>query len=1067
MADRGGLQRQSKASSRSKTPKPSVYQPQQGTMDSGESSYESPVMDEGDVAVSLSRPNPTLTPDAILQLQRTIGNQAVIQLLNNQRAQQSNQQQQSMQRKQSPAESVSSPDVSQTAPDTIQRWPFKKLTPQEKQQKLVAKQQKQADKLLAKQQKQQQKQQARLQKEQESAAATERKDLAKTVKTTMKTYGKDVVTEGNKGLEQYAGYHDVDTEMKTKFPTVLTGRDVPAIEDLMADWTPKTGDVTTKKTEFDNAIEQGDNTLAKTKKGELEGLITTATSYKTSTVDVKRDALKTLHDDMKGDIKTHIEDEITDAKDTVTNYKAEQDIKDALSTGKDQVKDSKSKAVKGHGNLMDKRVNKYFDAFLKQLTAQKNTLTSHLSKLLKLVTSNKFDKAKILVTPIKAVETEVTNIKGQIPADKTTATTKVEQEVTAGKAGLTKDLGKLKWSDLRKSISDAAVKLGDKRDEAQKYYAYHMLDTETINFHIQDTVGRLKLEKPPNSPADPTVMAADIKTHPKAKLELLNGPDPKPDRQSIVDESGHTNYYKYSSGTPPTVSTHAIPSLVDRLVLLYRARGMALGASHEAGTPQLTAFAGGFTGVPLDQGRVGRAQKIYQILFDHYADAITTYEEYNGKDNMTKPGEADREKVAKYWERVDKAYADVKNLKAIDKQQVKDESSKYNSKIGTRQMAKGKRVAKQIFAPLLSVGYGLISGGRKSVAAETAVGGYRTDLKTKDRADQIADSVQEIASIWGNVDEKGEGMGGKGGRVFFGILKMVRMIIDLIGGIAGNVGFLATLGGIITSPLGASVVGGALPGIFAAIASVSLIVGLSSVAGKAAIDLITLAWSGIGSAVSKGKGLDPRSRRNLRKNAKSSGVSLAGDVVEGGLMVGGAAAGAGIGGGDFASGFADSFSPAASYSGNVMSSGTNGASKAFTTGMGGLADMGGGGLVKEGIGVGLDKAPEKSSEVPEDGNAGPDLDKSLEKSGGLISKIVKKARGGVDAGKGAKVARAFDRILKRGAIMLLDIVGALTMLPHLIYDIAAGISKGYKAYKAAKRNEQAQKTKSTGRARVD
>lgn len=1057
MAIRRRSKRQHKSQIRRKAVKPAVHR---------SSDVKEPLEQADETFAIDSESINQLTPDAILHLQRTIGNQAVIRMLNEQQAQTENQPNDTIQSKHSEADSAPTSDAKQDAQRIIQRWPGKKLTPLEQQQKQQQKAQARLQKQLRQQQKQQQKDQARLQKEQDSAAATERKNLTSTVKTTMKNYGKEV-TKANTGLAEYEGYHQVDTELKTKFPTVLNGRDVPAAVDLLAGWTPKSDAVNNKKTQFDTAIDQKDNALATTKKTELEGLITTATDYKTTDIEPNRDVLKTLHDTMKSDVKTHIEEEINDAKTLVEGFKAEQAIKDEVTGGQDEVKDSKSKAVQGHGGLMDKRVKKYFDAFINQLTAQKNILTSNLSKFAGYITASKFVKAVALVTGIKTVATDVTNIKDQIPADTLEAKNKTELEITAAKGGLTKEIGKLKWSDLRKSISDAAVKLGDKRDEAQKYYAYHMLDTETINFHIQDTVGRLKLDKPPNSPADVDVMKDGIKGHDKSKEELLTGSNPKPHRKAIVDESGHTNYYKYSSGNPPTESTHKIPSLVDRLVLLYRARGMSLGTLHEAGTPTLTAFNNGFSGVPLDQGRVGRAQSIYQILFDHYADSIALYETYDGKDNTTKPGDADREDVAKYWERVDKAYSDVKNLKAVDKDQVKKESAKYNSKIGTRQMGKGKRVAKKIAAPLLSVGYGLISGGRKSVDAETAVGGYRTDLKTQDRADKIAEAVQEIASIWGNVDEKGEGMGGKGGRVFFGILKMVRMIVDLIGGIAGNVGFLAALGGIITSPLGATVAGGVLPGIFASIASVSLLVGLGSVAGKAAIDLITLAWSGIGSTVSKSKGLDPRSRRNLRKNAKASGADLAGDVVEGGLMVGGAAAGAAIGGGDVGAGFADAFSPAASYSGNVMSAGANGASKAFTGGMGSLADMGGGGLIKEGAGSGLANIAENQSEVPEDGTAGPDLDQSLEKSGGLISKIVKKARGGVDAGKGAKVARAFDRILKRGAIILLDIVGALTMLPHLIYDVAAGIYKGYKAFKAAKHSERDQKANSTGRARVD
>jgi hypothetical protein len=1064
MAERNVVNRKQATHTDSKSSQPAFQQPKE-VQQSVESSNESITAEN---AISLAHSGNSPNPESILQLQRTIGNQAVLQLLREQQTSQTESAQATTPPESTTMDSETLTDEGQPTPDTvIQRWPFKKLTPLEQQQKEQRKQQKQRQKLLAKQQKQRDKAQNRLRKQQESAAATERKDLSKTVKTKMKDFGTDA-TAANQGLEQYAGYHQVDTEMKTKFPTVLTGRDVPGIEDLLNDWTPKKNAVNNKKTAFDTAIEQGDNDEAKTKKGELETLITTATDYKSNTIEVKRDTLKTLHDNMKSDIKTHIEGEITTATDKVNNFKTAQDVKDEVTSGKDTVKNSKSKAVQGHGGLMDKRVNKYFDAFLKQLVAQKNVLTSNLSKFAGYITSSKFVKAVAFVASIKAVNAEVTNIKGQIPADTNEAKTQTGKEVTAAKGGLTKPIDKLKWSDLRVSISDAAVKLGDKRDEAQKYYAYHMLDVETINFHIEDTIGRFKLDKPAKSPADVDVMKDHVKGHTKSKEELLGGSNPKPHRDTIMGV--HKNYYEYSyvnSAGQTKNKTHKAPSLIDRLVLLYRARGMSLGKNHVAGAPVLTAFDNGFSSVPLDEGRVGRAQKVYQILFDHYADAITLYEEYNGKDNTTKPGDTDREKVAKYWERVDKAYSDVKNLKAKDKQQVKDESSKYNSKIGTRQMGKGKRVAKKIFSPLLSVGYGLISGGRKSVTADTAVGGYRTDLKTEDRADKIAEAVQEIASIWGNVDEKGEGMGGKGGRVFFGILKMVRMIIDIIGGIAGNVGFLATLGSIITSPLGATVAGGVLPGIFAAIASVSLIVGLSAVAGKAAIDLITLAWSGIGSAVSKGKGLDPRSRRNLRKNAKSSGANLAGDVLEGGLMVGGAAAGTAIGGGDFGSGFADAFSPAASYSGNVMSSSAGGASKSLAAGMGGLADMGGGGLINEGAGTGLGRIAENESEVPEDGSAGPDLDKSLEKSGGLISKIVKKARGGVDAGKGAKVARAFDRILKRGLIILLDIVGGLTMLPHLIYDIAKGIHKGYKGYREAKTNERAQKTKSTGRTRVD
>lgn len=772
------------------------------------------------------------------------------------------------------------------------------------------------------------------------------------------------------------------------------------------------------------------------------------------------------------DLDRDVTQDLLQARNKINQHKADQAIQQQVSQAKTGVESSKSAEVRKTGGLIERRVGDYFKNFESALSGHESTFNRQKTAFNTAITARAFDKAHAIIQEMMTTALSIHNAKNDVPRTSHQAQTDVAMEITAAKSGLTKKIDALTWADLRKSISDAAVKLGDLRDNAQKYFSYQMLDLQTINFHIKDTEALIANAKPSGVTVDINAMIAYLKNHDEAKKLLYSSTEPRPEDMVAVLSGTYRGFGVKLIPQQPRARGQLPPppvrklltgnlALVLRLILLYRARTGAVGS-----TP-LPAFTGGYDTIPNDRGRVGRAQWLYQKAFDQYENALALYDRCDTEaskptKSQTKPDTGQITNIAGFWDAVHKLTADVGSLKSVDKQQVKDESTKYNAKIGMRQMGKGKRVVKQIFAPLLSVGYGLLSGGRKTVKAETGPAGYGTTFKVEDKADQIASAVKEIGQIWGNVGGKGEGMGGAPGRIIFGIFKVVRLIIDVLSGIFGNVGMLATLGSIISTPLAASGYGAAVPGVFASIASAVLIGSLACIGAKAVIDAILLGWSGIAKLGVK----DPRARRNMRQVVKSTGKDLAGDVIEGGATVGGVAIGAGVGtafGGEFGPGFVDAFNPQAAYTGNVMQQGTTiseGYKKTAEIGAGTVSDPLTG-LPKEGIGAGLDRIPEKDSDVPDD-----DLAKPLEKSGGVVTWIIGKLMGisgKQHAGTGAKITRAIDRILKRVGALALDVLGALTLLPALIYDIVKGIYTGVKDYRKAKADQQQEMAKSRTR----
>jgi hypothetical protein len=927
-----------------------------------------------------------------------------------------------------------------------------------------------------------------------TAEESERNTMTALVKQVLDTFSQKS-EDITKGIADITSMIDANIALNQTFRTELAavfpaqGNSTSVYMQIGSQWKRKLGLFNLKKNAFDTAIRQADNSSANTLLFNMQDILRDVEQFKADKVDPAVTKYKSnntaLMDHLSGilnlefeQLRDAIKDQITEAQHKVDRQKIDPQIKGMVDDATNKVGGSRDKTIRKRKGLVSKRVDAYFQEYNKKLKEQQDAFNQKKQELMSALQSQKFTEAKTALDAIKQIKTKVNDLKTQIP-NRQKAKDDVALEIAAGKGGLKSKIGAMTWKEMRSSISDAAVKLGDKRDEAQKYYAYQMLDLQTINYHIKDTEQVITDAKPRRSNVALPAMFGHLKNHALSK-QFLGGNDPTVRDIKGMLGSTFRRYWRIRiprrprRGQPQRPLLKTYPQLLTpfiRLVLLYRARVGAAGSlSGIGGVPVLPAdFTGGYEGlIPKDKGRVGRAQWLYQTAFDQYEDALKLYDTYETKSQSRTSGKPDAgevTKVGKFWDHVNFLHADVRSLKTVDKQKVKEESAKYNKKIGTRQMSKGKRVAKKIFAPLLSVGYGLISGGRKSVKAETGPAGYRTDFKVEDKADKIAESVKEIGMIWGNVGDMGAGLGHKGmaGRIVFGIFKVVRLIVDILAGIFGNIGMLAALGGLISTPLAASGYGASVPGIFAAISTGVLIGSLACTAAKGVIDLILLAWSGIAKAGAR----DPRSRRNLRKVVKSTGMDLAGDVGEGIITTGGALISAGIGSGisgdSYGKALGETFAPNLAYSAGINPE--IGKLTGTMTGMGlgsGVVDptMG---LIQEGTGTALDAGKESETDVPDQ-----DVTKPLEKSGGLITWIIKKLKGVEHVGgKGGKVARAIDRIIKRVVMLAVDIIGALTLLPALLYDIIKGIIVGVKSYREAKQSAQTQKTQSTTRPRVN
>ena len=190
------------------------------------------------------------------------------------------------------------------------------------------------------------------------------------------------------------------------------------------------------------------------------------------------------------------------------------------------------------------------------------------------------------------------------------------------------------------------------------------------------------------------------------------------------------------------------------------------------------------------------------------------------------------------------------------KQEVYDESQKYQKYVGERAMNKHKRRAKKVVGMIAGPGLRALTGGLYRVEAEDEAGGYRVGLKSRTIIDDIIKKYYELKQLVKGVDGSHvRGLGGKHGARAYVFFKAIAFALQIVRDISSSVALWVT---IVTGGQGAPV--------GAVFASIALYSGLA----KAAVDLLLLIWSGIGLANTN----DPESRAILRGENTRQGLAF-------------------------------------------------------------------------------------------------------------------------------------------------------------------------------------------------
>ncbi|MBX3001185.1 MAG: hypothetical protein KF893_21860 [Caldilineaceae bacterium] len=217
--------------------------------------------------------------------------------------------------------------------------------------------------------------------------------------------------------------------------------------------------------------------------------------------------------------------------------------------------------------------------------------------------------------------------------------------------------------------------------------------------------------------------------------------------------------------------------------------------------------------------------------------------------------------VGKSWEDVMEVAKHRAKLKDY-KDQVAKESDKY-SKYGQRAMGGAKRLG----YTLAGIGGAVVktlTGGLVGWEKVDKDGGYSAGLKLTTIWDEIKKIWAEFKQIYATFKGKGiRGLGGKVGAIIYSILKITSVILGVIKNLATAVALWSTIAA-------AASMGGA-----GAVTGVATSIALYAAVAKAVIDAVLLVWSIIASK----KTADPRSRSKIRGDIARHGVGLGESLV--------------------------------------------------------------------------------------------------------------------------------------------------------------------------------------------
>lgn len=249
-----------------------------------------------------------------------------------------------------------------------------------------------------------------------------------------------------------------------------------------------------------------------------------------------------------------------------------------------------------------------------------------------------------------------------------------------------------------------------------------------------------------------------------------------------------------------------------------------------------------------------------------YDDALTTYDAVDAAKKQHEKGTPQDINphvlsVGKSWEDVMEAAKHRAKLKDY-KDQVAKESDKYK-KFGERAMGGAKSFGYTL-AGLGGTVVKTLTGGLIGWEKVEKDGGYSAGLKLTTIWDEIKKIWAEFKQIYATFKGKGiRGLGGKIGAIIYSILKITSVVLGVIKNLASAVALWSTIAA-------AASMGGA-----GAVTGVATSIALYSAVAKAVIDGVLLVWSIIASKKTK----DPRVRSRLRGDVARHGVGLGESLV--------------------------------------------------------------------------------------------------------------------------------------------------------------------------------------------
>jgi hypothetical protein len=276
--------------------------------------------------------------------------------------------------------------------------------------------------------------------------------------------------------------------------------------------------------------------------------------------------------------------------------------------------------------------------------------------------------------------------------------------------------------------------------------------------------------------------------------------------------------------------------------------------------------------MPLAKDHTEKVEALHQEATAHYAaiDQARSENEHGGKTVTPEQINIAISHAGSARESVAKGTVHLEKMRKF-KQEVYEESQKYEKYVGQRAMSSGKRKAKKLLGIVAGGGLRALTGGMYRVEAADEAGGYRVNLKSVSIVEDMIRKHHELQAIVSGLDGSHvKGLGGKHGARAYAVFKGIAFGLQIARDIASAVALWVTI-----------VTGGAGAPVGAVFATIALYAALA----KAAIDLLLLIWSGVGLANTN----DPRSRSILRGENVRQGLALGEGAFAGasaGMMMG-------------------------------------------------------------------------------------------------------------------------------------------------------------------------------------